>query len=77
MKKTIEELLVDISDPYTREQFDADRARIVARICEKHGITEQEIPELIRQHRYQHDAEDIEDEWIQLAAFASVTGWPL
>jgi hypothetical protein len=52
MNKTIEELLAEL-DPegkheYTRELFDADRARLVVRLCEKHNITEAEIEALIR-----------------------------
>jgi hypothetical protein len=62
-------------DVYTREQFDADRARITARICEKHGIVEAEIDALIREHRYEHDSEDIEDEWIGLMAIGHHAGW--
>ena len=77
MTKTIEELLADSSHVYTHEQHDADRARIIARICEKHGIAETEIPELIRTHNYTHDAEDIEDDYIALVAWSSATGWPV
>ncbi len=76
-EKTIQEFLADCSNEYTREQHGADRARIIARICAKHGITEREIPELIRTHNYTHDAEDIEDDYIALAAWSSVTGWPV
>ena len=62
---TIEELLADNSHVYTREQFDADYKRIVTRICEKHGIAYGEVGALIREHRYVHDAEDIEQEYIE------------
>ena len=80
MRKTIKELLAEF-DPegkhaYTRERFDADRARLVARLCEKHNIAEAEIDALIREHRYVHTDEDPEDEWIKIMAFASVAGWP-
>ena len=62
MRKTIKELLAEF-DPegkhaYTRERFDADRARLVARLCEKHNIAEAEIDALIREHRYVHTDED-------------------
>lgn len=73
----IDRLLEEFADPYTREQFEADRKRVLARICEKHGIAENEVIELIREHRYEHDSEDIEDEYIQLLAIARHTGWPL
>jgi hypothetical protein len=74
--KSIEELLEEFNDPpYTREQFEADFARVVARISAKHGITEPEVDALIREHRYTHSAEDIEDEYIQLMAIAAHTGW--
>lgn len=76
MTKTINELLEEFDDPpYTEEQFKRDWARVTARICEKHGIAESEIETLIREHRYQHSAEDIEDEWIQLASSARHMGW--
>ena len=72
---SIEELLINCSEVYTREQFDADHKRVVARICAKHGIAESEVDELIREHRYEHDAEDIEDEYIQIMAMARHAGW--
>ncbi|HSX23035.1 MAG TPA: hypothetical protein VLE97_09700 [Gaiellaceae bacterium] len=75
MRKTIEELLAECSEVYTRERFDADRARLVARLCAKHGIAASEIDSLIREHRYEHTAEDPEDEWIQIMAFARAAGW--
>lgn len=77
-RKSIKELLVEFADPsheYTRERFNADRARLVARLCEKHKIAASEIESLIREHRYEHTAEDPEDEWIQIMAFARVAGW--
>lgn len=73
--QSIEDLLAECSEPYTREQFDADHTRVVARICEKHGISESEVGALIREHRYVHDAEDIEDEYIQLMAMGRAAGW--
>lgn len=78
MSKKLKELLAEFADPmheYTRERFDADRARLVARLCAKHSIAESEIDLLIREHRYEHTAEDPEDEWIQIMAFARVAGW--
>lgn len=75
MTKTIEEFLAECSIVYTRAQFDADHKRVVARICEKHGIVESEVTELIREHRYEHDAEDSEDEYIQIMAMARHAGW--
>ena len=79
MNKTIEELLAEL-DPegkheYTRELFDADRARLVVRLCEKHNITEAEIEALIREHRYVHTAEDPEEEWMGIMTLAKVAGW--
>lgn len=78
-KTTIEDLLAEI-DPngeheYTRERYDADRARLVARLCEKHNIVEGEIDLLIREHRYVHTFEDPEEEWMEIAAFAKLAGW--
>jgi len=72
---SIEELLAECSNVYTREQFEADRTRIVARICEKHGIVESEVEGLIARHDYVHDAEDIEQEWIEMMAMARHIGW--
>lgn len=57
-------------EPYTREECVADLQRITQRICEKHGIQPSQVRDLIREHRYDHDAEDIEDEWIKLRPFA-------
>lgn len=79
MSKTIEELLAECGDEhvYTREKHDTERDRVVARICEKHGIAPDEIPELIRTHNYAHDAEDIEDDYIALLTWSRITGWPM
>jgi hypothetical protein len=73
--QTIEELLAEFSDVYTREQFMADRTRLLARLCAKHGITEPEVDMLIRAHRYVHSAEDPEDEYIQIMTIARNVGW--
>lgn len=75
----MEELLAEF-DPegkhvFTRERFDADRKRLAARLCEKHGITEDEIDALIREHRYEHTDEDPEEEWMEIMSFARVAGW--
>jgi len=70
----IDDLLEDI-DPYTRDQFDTDYARIVARLCEKHGISSDEIDALIREHRYEHSGEDPEQEYIEIMTMARVAGW--
>jgi hypothetical protein len=75
MGKSIEELLADCSHVYSHEQFDANYKRVVTRICEKHGITYGEVQALIRGHRYAHDAEDIEQEYIEIMAFARHAGW--
>lgn len=72
---SIEALLAESGEPYTRERFEADHERIVARLCEKHGVTEAEIPALIAEHRYVHTAEDPEQEWIEAMAFARAAGW--
>ena len=60
--------------PYTREQCAADLQRITARICEKHGIQPSQVVDLIREHRYEHDDEDIEDEWIKIRPFVEHLG---
>ncbi len=69
--ETIEELIAH-SEPYTREQIEADRVRLRAAIAAKHGIAESEVDALIREHRYEHSADDIEDEYIGVLAFARV-----
>jgi len=72
----VDRLLEEFGDSeYTREQFEADRARLVARLCEKHGIAESEIDALIREHRYEHSGEDPEDEYIGIMAMARIAGW--
>jgi hypothetical protein len=73
--QTIEELLAEFGDVYTREQFEADRTRLLARLCEKHGIMEPEIDVLIKEHRYIHSVEDPEDEYIEIMALARHEGW--
>lgn len=76
MSDTIEQLLEEFSDEaYTREQFDADRARLTARLCSKHGITEPEIAALLREHRYEHSGEDPEDEYMHVMAMGRSAGW--
>lgn len=77
VESSIIEEIIRLSEPYTREQFDAKRTRVLARLCDKHGITEAEIEPLIREHRYTHSEEDIEEEYIELAAIARTCGWPL
>lgn len=60
---SIEKLLEEFGDPeYTQEQFNADRARLLAVLSAKHGVAESEVDLLIREHRYTHSAEDPEDE---------------
>jgi hypothetical protein len=71
----IDELLVDCSVEYTREQCEADRKRLLAVISTKHGIAESDVDALIRDHRYVHTAEDPEDEYIQVLAFARHANW--
>lgn len=70
----IEGLLVHC-EPYTREEFDADRRRLLARLSSKHCVPESELPQLIREHRYEHSGEDPEDEYIQVMAFGRFAGW--
>lgn len=74
---TINELLKEWgnADVHTREEFNADHARIVAAIAAKHGIAESEVAALVREHRYQHSADGIEDEYIQAVCFARSAGW--
>lgn len=70
------ELLKEFGDPeYTREKFDEDRARLLAVICTKHGITEAEVDVLIKEHRYSHSFDDPEDEYIGIMAMARAAGW--
>ena len=72
----LNKLLEEFDDPeYTREQFEADRVRLLAVICAKHNITESEVDALIKEHRYTHSAEDPEDEYIQIMAMAGIAGW--
>ncbi len=74
--KPIDELLAEWGvNEYTREQFEADRARLLAAIAAKHGIQESDVDALIREHRYEHSAEDLEDEYIQAVAMARAAGW--
>jgi hypothetical protein len=77
MGQTIEELLAEFDDePYTRERYNKDFARVLARLCEKHNVTTQaEVHEIIREHRYTHTAEDPEDEYISLMAISDHMGW--
>jgi hypothetical protein len=78
MSESINELLVEFGDePYTRERYDADLARVLAVLCAKHGVTTRaEVHEIIREHRYEHSAEDPEDDYIGLMAMARTMGWP-
>lgn len=73
--QTLDELLTEFADIYTRERFESDRDRLLTRLCEKHGITKPEVDALIREHRYVHSAEDPEDEYIELMTIAQYTGW--
>lgn len=77
MSQTINELLVELDhEPYTRERYDADFARVLARLCEKHGVTTHaEVRQIIREHRYAHSGEDPEQDYIELMALARSTGW--
>lgn len=67
--------LEEFSEPYTREKFEADRARLLAVISAKHGIAESEVHMLIAEHRYVHSEEDPEAEYIQIMAMARHAGW--
>lgn len=72
----IDDLLKEFGDSYyTREEFEADRARLLTRLCAKHGITESEVDTLIREHNYTHSAEDPEDEYIGIMTMADAAGW--
>ena len=74
--QSIEELLAEFADAvYTRERFMTDRTRLLARLCEKHSITEPEVDALIREHRYVHSAEDPEHEYIWIMGIARHEGW--
>ena len=74
-EQTLEELLAEFGHVYTQEQFTADRTRLLARLCEKHGITEPEVDALIKEHRYVHSVEDLEDEYIEIMTIARYVGW--
>jgi hypothetical protein len=72
----LEKLIGEIGvSEYTRDQFEADRAQLLARICAKHGIAESEVDALIAEHRYVHSAEDLEDEYIGVMAIGRHAGW--
>lgn len=74
--KNIKELLAEFGgEPYTRERFEADLAKWTAVIAAKHGIPESDVERLIREHDYEHSAEDPEDEWIITMAFGRAAGW--
>lgn len=76
MSDSIEGLLAEFSDlEYTRERFEADRDRLVARLCGKHGISATEIDALIREHRYQHSGEDPEEEYMQVMTMGRAARW--
>ncbi len=60
---------------YTRERFEADRTRLLTRLCAKHGIETSEVDTLIRDHRYEHSEEDPEDEYIAVMALGHAAGW--
>ena len=60
---------------YTREKFEKDRARLIARLCEKHGIEESALDSLIREHRYTHSAEDPEDDYMEIMEMGRAAGW--
>ena len=60
---------------YTRERFDADRTRLLTRLCAKHGIEASEVDALIRDHRYEHSEEDPEDEYISVMTMGHAAGW--
>lgn len=42
----LDELIIE----YTREQFEADRDRLLAHLCAKHGCSRDEVDMLIREH---------------------------
>lgn len=72
----IERLVEELGIPeYTRDRFEADRARLIAQLCTKHAIEESELASLIREHRYTHSAEDPEDEYMQVIAMGRAGGW--
>jgi hypothetical protein len=74
--QTIEERIAELGiEEYTRERFEADRARLLAAICAKHGIAESEVDALIREHHYEHSFADPEDEYIGIMAMAHHAGW--
>lgn len=73
---TIEQLLEEFRDSeYTREQFEADRARLTTRLCDKHSISESQIDALLQEHRYEHSGEDPEEAYMQIMAKGRHAGW--
>jgi hypothetical protein len=66
---------VECCDPYTREEFERDRARLLTVIATKHCIAEREVPALIAEHRYEHSFEDVEDAYIQTMEMGRAAGW--
>ena len=71
----MEKLLEEFSEEYTREQFEADRTRLLAILAVKHHIAESEVDAMISAHDYDHSFEDPEDEYIGIMAIARATGW--
>lgn len=72
---SIEDLIEDFGETYSRERFEEDRALLLAVLCAKHGVAESEVDTLIKEHRYTHSFEDPEDEYIQIMAMARAAGW--
>jgi hypothetical protein len=72
---SIQDLLIECSEPYTREEYDRDHARLLAVIAAKHGISEADVHSLVAEHRYVHSGEDEEDEYIQMLGMARHAGW--
>lgn len=75
MTKTIEELLVEISEPYTREIFEADYERVVQAICDKRGIARADVHAHVAAHNYEHAEDAPEDEYIEVMCFAPHFGF--
>ena len=69
--QTIEELLVEFSDPLTEAEYLQRRADLLRRFGDQHGLsTWDEIATAIRTHAIEES--QLVEEWIELRAFGEV-----
>ena len=70
-QQTIEDLLVECSDPLTVDEYRARCADLVRRFAEQHGLsTWEQIETAIRTHAIEESI--LVEEWIELRAFSNV-----